>query len=148
MPPSGCERYDFQADRGDPYRSSSNLGVKPFEYLLHTLINARGPGIQHQLRPVRRFVRIIDTGEVAYLTPASPHIQSLGIAPLTFLERGSDVYLDKPAAQLTDEVPRLLIRRNERRDDCHPMRRQSARHIAGPAKMLVPLGPGEAGIRK
>src|SRR5918993_1414204 len=127
MPPSGCERCDFPADQDDPYRSSSNLGVKPIEYLLHTLI---------------------DAGEVPYLTPASPHIQSFRIAPLTFLERGSDVYLDEAAAQLTDEVPRLLIRRNEGCDHRHSVCRQSARHIASPAKMLVPLSPGKAGIRK
>src|SRR5712692_4338438 len=59
------------------------------------LLRGRGRGVNGQFRVERRFIGIVDAGEVLQLAGASFLVEPFGIALLTGLDRSIEVYLDK-----------------------------------------------------
>src|SRR5215213_8719519 len=104
MPPGGYARSGFPIDPDDPCQTSDSLSNLR-KHLLYTFIHAQSAGIERQLRVLGRLVRVIDAREVLDFPASSAGVQPFDVPPLTLVERGGHVDLDKVATQLPDKVP-------------------------------------------
>jgi len=71
------------------------LLLYPIHDQRHCLINRHVPRVDRHFRIHRHLVWIIDPREVRNIAAARPCIESLDVAPFTFLERCRDVDLDE-----------------------------------------------------
>src|SRR5262249_11485826 len=98
-------------------------------------------GVEHQLRPIRRFVRRCDSSHVADLTIPGLAIEAFGIARPAELERRAHINLHEIAGR--HGGAHLLAIDAVRRDQCaqhdHARVDEQLRDLANPADVLVPL---------